>query len=442
MITKLKITSLAAAVLLLASGCTFNTSIDNLMSPPKLSVEQEQIYSALTDELRSSVSLKYPKSGKYLSAFIIEDIDGDGGDEAVVFYEKNSLGLEENPLRISILDQDDGKWRSVCDTSAEGTEIEKVMISKLGSNDRVNLIIESSLINRSEKNAAIYTYDSANGTVIRTFSESCSFIDVTDLDGDDQNEFLMLSGSVGGAPAAAEAYKLDAEGTYHHYSCELNGSFTEFDSISYGEIGGARKALYIDSASGTGSIQTDVIYMDSTGLSKVFSTPEEAQATVRPAGCSATDIDGDGILEIPVQVISPGYDNVSESEQMKLTNWMYVTSDNRLEYKYSSYLSVNSGYTFLFPEKWRGRVTVRRDTINEEIVFCTYAGGQTGRELMRIYFSEDLPSREDRLSNGYMLMHTKGDSAWLAYIPEYSELYDDDLSAAAGDAAVGFRFKD
>ncbi|MDE6102601.1 MAG: hypothetical protein K2F73_06465, partial [Ruminococcus sp.] len=86
------------------TGCVFSSSIDNLMAPPKLSVEQEQIYNALTDAAGTSISLKYPKSGKYLSAFIIEDIDGDGGNEAVVFYEKTSIAVEENTLRINILD--------------------------------------------------------------------------------------------------------------------------------------------------------------------------------------------------------------------------------------------------------------------------------------------------------------------------------------------------
>ena len=76
----------AAAAL---TGCSFGASIDTLMSPPKLSMEQEQIYSALTAAVGNNISLKYPKSGKYLSAFIIEDIDGDGGNEALVFYEKS-----------------------------------------------------------------------------------------------------------------------------------------------------------------------------------------------------------------------------------------------------------------------------------------------------------------------------------------------------------------
>ena len=134
-------TAAAALVVMLLSGCTFGTSIDTLMAPPKLSLEQEQIYNALTDAAGSSISLKYPKSGKYLSAFIVEDIDGDGGREAVVFYEKNSLAAPENTLRINILDSENGKWRSVYDTPADGSEIERVMISRLGENQRINLII-------------------------------------------------------------------------------------------------------------------------------------------------------------------------------------------------------------------------------------------------------------------------------------------------------------
>ncbi len=423
------------------TGCVFSSSIDNLMAPPKLSVEQEQIYNALTDAAGTSISLKYPKSGKYLSAFIIEDIDGDGGNEAVVFYEKTSIAIEENTLRINILDRsDDGKWRSVCDTPAKGAEIEKVMISKLGSNDRVNLIIGSSLINRSEKNVSIYSY--IDGSIEETFSESYSFIDVTDLDKDDENEFLLLSGASLGSLAVAEAYKLDSDGLYYKYSRKLSGSFTEFDSLNYGRIDSKRTGLYIDAVLGTGLIQTDIIYMDDTGLRKVFSTPEESRFTVRPVGYASFDIDGDGILEIPVQVISPGYEDVSESEQMKITNWYFVNEDDRTEKKYSSYYSINDGYIFVFPEKWRNKVTVKHDYVNDEIVFCTYENETAGRELLRIYMAEDSPSKEDRLSNGYMLMRTKGESTYLAYIPVSDDETGDGLSVTEGDVAVGFKFRE
>lgn len=424
--------------MLILTGCTFGTSIDTLMTPPKLSLEQQQIYNALTDATGASIRLKYPKSGKYLSAFIVEDIDGDGSNEAVVFYEKNGLTVEENTLRINILDSDSGSWRSVYDTPADSSEIELVMISRLGENQRMNLIIGSSLINRNEKTAVIYSY--IDGELERTFSESYSFIDVTDLDGDGENEFLLLKGAAGGEPAVVEAYKLDNKGKYHQYRIELNNSFTEFDRIGYGNLSSGKRGLYIDAVSGTGFIQTDIIYMDETGLNKVFEESSESDTTLRPSGGVSYDVDNDGQLEIPVQVISPGYEDVPESEQISLTDWLCISDNNKLERKYTSYYSVGEGYIFIFPEKWRNKVTVKRDAINEEMVFCVYDGDKIGRELLRIYCAEDEASREDRISTGYIILRTKGKSSYLAYIPPSAD-NDDNLSISQADTAIGFVYK-
>ena len=421
------------------AGCSFGASIDTLMSPPRLSVEQENIYNALTDATGTSISLKYPKSGKYLSAFIVEDIDGDGGNEAVVFYDKTGLAIEENTLRMNILDKEGDRWRSVCDTPTDGTEIEKVMISKLGNNERINLIVGSSLINRSEKNVSIYNYDS--GVIEKTFNAPYSFIDITDLDDDEENEFVLLSGAGANTPATAETYKLDSDGKYYKYVAELSGSFTEFDSVSYGVLTDGQKALYIDAGAGSGMLQTDIVYMDDTGLKKVFGTQEDSLATVRPSGCSSYDIDGDGGLEIPVQVIATGYEDVPESEQMKFTNWLYVSESGKLEKKYTSYYSISNGYIFIFPEKWQNRVTVKRDAVNDEIVFCALTEeGTAGDELVRVYVAEDTASREDRISAGYMLFHTKGDSAYLvSSAPE--RIAGSDFWLSSGVIASGFRFK-
>ena len=422
------------------TGCTFGTNIDTLMTPPKLSVEQEQIYSALTNAAGTSIKLKYPKSGTYLSAFIIDDIDGDGGNEAVVFYEKNGLTVEENTLRINILDKNDDKWHSVCDTTADGSEIEKVMISKLGSSNRVSLIIGCSLINRSEKNVSLYSY--SDGRIEQTFTSPYSFFDVTDLDSDNENEFLLLTGASFGVDAAAKAYKFGENGKYVPYSKELSGNFTEFDNISYGKLGNGSPALYIDAVSGNGMIQSDIIYMDDKGLNKIFSTSDESSSTMRPSGCTSFDVDGDGIPEIPVQSIFSGYEGASESEQLMVTDWMCINENNQLEKKYSSYFSVTDGYIFLMPEKWLGKITIKRDSVNDEMVFCKYSDGMAGRELLRIFCAEDTASREDRIANGYMLIHSKGESAYLAYIPPVPDTVDDGLSVSAGEVAVGFKYKE
>lgn len=435
--------SLLLAPLVLLSGCSFGASIDTLMAPPKLSIEQEEIYNALTLSTGSAISLKYPKSGKYLSAFIVEDIDGGGDKEAVVFYERNVHSLDENPLRISTFAKDtENSWVPVSDKPAMGSEIEKVMISKLGDNARTNLIIGSSSINRAEKIVSVYTV-SGGQLMDPDFSLAYNYFDVVDMDNDGQNEFVMISTPGAGAPASVIAYKLDSEGKYHESVCELNGSFSESDSrISYGRLSTGETAMYIDASSGSGTVQTEIIYMDKKGaMKKMFPAPEEAMATERPIGFNTFDIDYDGMLEIPCQEICPGYEQSPESEQVMLTNWMGLGKDNRLERKYTSYYSTSDGFVFIFPEKWRKKVTVRRDTISNELAFNVITDGKRGRELMRICHAEDIASREDRLSTGYMLLHTKGDSSFLAYIPQ-SGSHADGLSISSADVAVGFRFRD
>lgn len=443
------ITALSAGAVL--SGCTFGASIDTLMSPPKLSVEQEEIYTALTTAQGTAISLKYPKSGKYLSAFIIEDIDGDGGNEAIVFYERNNHAADENPLRINILDKDGGKWNSVYDRAAEGSEVERVMISKLGASDRINLIIGTSMINRAEKNVTIYNY---SDRILQDadFSKSYSFTDITDLDMDGENELLRLGGDDESDTEVIEIYTIDDEGRYHKLSNELGGSYADFD-VSYGKLGSGLTGVYIDAVSGTNSIQSDVFYVGESNekhekaLKKVSGNPEEAVDAIRPAGCTSFDVDGDGQLEIPVQTLAPGYTDIPAGEQLWLTEWDKVNEDYTLEQRYTSYYSINDGYIFIFPEKWIGKVTVKRDTVNDEIVFCSYTIDEDknmvmGRELLHIFCAEDLASREDRLAGGYMLMHTKGDSAYLAFIPQNIDTEGDGLSITAGDAAVGFRYRD
>jgi hypothetical protein len=127
------------------------------------------------------------------------------------------------------------------------------------------------------------------------------------------------------------------------------------------------------------------------------------------------------------------------TERLKLTDWMSLNSKGGLERKYSSYFSIGDGYVFVFPARWRDKVAVRHDATNDEIVFSAYADGKAGRELLRIYSAEDSVSREDRISAGYMLLHTKGDSACLAYIPQSGD-ESDGLSVSSGDVAIGFSY--
>ena len=80
--------AIAAAVML--SGCS-GATVENLLTAPKLTQEQNEIYQALINSSGSSIKLKYPRGGEFRSAFVLQNIDDEPGEEALVFYESQSV---------------------------------------------------------------------------------------------------------------------------------------------------------------------------------------------------------------------------------------------------------------------------------------------------------------------------------------------------------------
>lgn len=92
-------------------GCSAGFFSGDLLTSPRLTDEQTEIYNALTASA-GRVDLRYPHTGSYRSAFVIRNIDGEPTDEAIVFYEQNKTDAAKEPaqndtavgnLRISFL---------------------------------------------------------------------------------------------------------------------------------------------------------------------------------------------------------------------------------------------------------------------------------------------------------------------------------------------------
>lgn len=421
---------------LLLTGCSLNTSIDALLTPPKLSAQQEQIYNALTNYTGSNISLKYPRTGENLSAFVVDDIDNDSKDEAIVFYNKNAIKTEDNSLRINILDQENSGWRSVYDHAADGNEIEQVMITKLGENDRVNIIVGYSLINQSEKVLSIYDY--SGGKLNTTFENNYySLFDAADLNGDGKKElFTALNQSVS-RRASAAVYYLAENGNYLRSSVDLNESYTNYKKLIYGTLSDGSTAVYLDAETASGTIATEILAVNKDNtLSSVYSPDIEKNETVRPSAYESRDIDGDGAVEIPVPFVCPGYDD-SGDDQIYLTKW-YGLQDKKPEQKYISYMSITEGYTFIIPEKWYDHVTVINNPADNEIKLNSYdESPDDSTEILSIKTTSENEEAEALWNSGYDLLHSRGDKKFFIKVNKENEFVD-----SPAEIMLKFRFED
>ena len=92
---------------------------------------------------------------------------------------------------------------------------------------------------------------------------------------------------------------------------------------------------------------------------------------------------------------------------------------------------------FLLPQSWYDKVTAVTDTLTGDIVFCRYDGEMNDHmtELLRYSVAQDTESQEERDTEGYQLLHTRGKASYYMKAAET----DDPLAQPWQNLMVRFR---
>ena len=385
----------ALTVAVMLCGCS-GGSVENLLTAPKLTQEQTKIYQALINSTGSSVNLKYPRGGEFRSAFVLQNIDDEPGDEALVFYESQSVQSGESALRMKVLDQYDGEWQAVYDLACVGSEVDSISFANLGAGDCTEVIVCYSMLNQTEKTLSVMTY--ADGIISELYSGSYACMEVMDLNADGMDELVTVVPDKTSQTSMAMMFTKTDEGLVKLSETPLGGSGADFVSVTKGQLSENITGLFLDYSRGNGLYGTDVLYcMGGRLVTPVYRSANndnmQTNAISRFTNDYMTDIrskdiDGDGYLEIPSMMPLPGYETLTRSEQLCAVVW-YTVRDNRYEQEYYSYYSSKYNFALLFPNRWQGVVSAVVNSQDNEIVFRSYSS-ETGldvnehTELMRI----------------------------------------------------------
>lgn len=380
---------LAAVVCVAQSGC-MESSVENLLSPPKLLDEQNEIYSELIKSVGQNVKLKYPKSGDYRSAFVIYNLDEEQSDEALVFYETAGNNAS---LRLKFFDKVDGHFEAVYDIACAGNEVDSISFAKLGESEHTSIIVRYTVLNQSEKVFSVYTYE--NKTPVETYSSSYVCLDVYDINSDGIDELITVNYDKATQTSGAMMFT-DGENGFERLSqTSLYGATADYIKVTEGKLTENTNALFLDYSKGNGLSGTDVVYCSANSLL----SPNGVSSTTVNSNISRVtnnymaeiyccDIDGDGLVEVPSTKLLPGYETVDKSEQLYAVEW-YTVAYDRFSSEHYSYFSSKYRFALLFPSRWRGVVTAVADLANNEIVFISYDERigldlENAREILRV----------------------------------------------------------
>jgi hypothetical protein len=383
---KLKSTLLAATILF--SGCYWNTPVIDLISPPRLTGEQTEIFNALISSRGSALTLKYPKTGDFLSAFVFRP---DADNQVMVFYQLTgtSAGTTAEPtVNLTFLEKRSNRWVITHTFPFIATDIERVDFSLLGDSDRQNIIISYS-INQPDKNLRVFSFDENNIPESVYHRDFCVFYEVGDFY--NSGEYRLLSINQSRSELITEAIAdfagwQDGEFVTMH-SVDANPNAVKYEKSIKGVLENGQSTLFLEYLQANGSHNTGIIVFNDRGrprnvvYSHIESRREEHLKLLekRPnqhftAHAYARDIDGDGIVKSAGNRLFPGYDheNITSGEWIWAAIWYTIDPNDRLQKQHYTFLSVNNDYVFFFPQEWEETVTVTVNNEIGEVIFWKY----------------------------------------------------------------------
>ena len=375
-----KLIILLAAVFIAAafSGCsTLETDTEALMQPPSLTEEQAKLNDALKSVIGDSFYLKYPMNEGSNSAFMFCDLDEDGTEEALAFY---SVREDENGTRINIMKNTGGSWTSVYEAAGSTGDISDVHFLDTGS--------EMLLVVKWEKEVGIYQF--VNSRLEQIYMAPSDGIELADMNGDEISDIVVFSGAFDGRSSARVVYST-ADGIQVSEHAYMTAEYSKIYSVVCGGLGDGRKALFVDSVIYDNVYLTEILTIDDgrTRRDTIASfmkdeTEEEATGTgftintgkrgmyARNTAAVCTDIDGDGVIEMPVEIREDSAD--TENNRFYFIEYVKYNGEEALPVWYG-FSGGEDGFVFRLEEEWTSGVEISYDPAFDEYNFTETENG-------------------------------------------------------------------
>lgn len=344
---------------LLLAGCSMpgeQVQVEELLRAPKLSGDYGDVQTALNDWLGESAQLKYPMQGDLLSPFLLQDLDGDGRQDAAVLY----TTAQSSNVCIAILQKDDADiWHVRQNVEGLADTVESVGLAQLQPGDATQLVVGYTAA-QGDHYLAVYSYtDGVLSTILEQQYQQYLVEDITG--GGNQDLILMSTLEDGGVQI--ELLTVDKEGSFQQVAVMgLSANrFAGCASVAAGVGADGRHYLVLDGWTGISgnNLASVLLRFDEDTQQMVpadqISTEKLYTASLRNVpSLVSRDLDGDGIVEIPTQPDEAGLLNMSQSRRMDFIVWMDYTSPH--PEKSFGLLDEETNCYIELPMEWEGNL--------------------------------------------------------------------------------------
>lgn len=398
---------------MLCAGCSVR-SPEELYALPKHSDEYYDLQNAIDGVMQQGSAYAGPLSGSNQQAVQLSDLDGDGLDEAVVFVRTTGA----KPLKTYIFDRQGEVYENVGVIEGDGSGFDAVEYAELDGEDGVEIIIGRQLSDQILQSISAYSY--RDGSLVELMSATYSEFAITDLDGDDRKDIFLIRTDAEARNGVAELYRFQNGIMAREQEAVLSAGAGQVKRIISGFAAQGVPAVFVASSYEADTIITDIFAFTGSQFSNVALMGDSGlnAQTVRNYHVYATDIDEDGIIELPMPVALPS--SLAGEETFWAIDWYTLSADGERNVKLSTFHNYAAGWYVILPQAWRDQLTVSRDHTASGVtghVFSKWNGyDHAPQDIFAIYAF----TGEDRLtlaeSENRFLLAEKGDTAYSAEV--------------------------
>ena len=364
--------SFCALLTLLLSACMFNSSPEEMYELPHI---PDEIVAA-------GAEYAAPTSGTNIQSVQLVDLDGDGTEEAVAFF-RNSA--EEKPLKIYIFRSIHEGYEQAALIESSGMSIYSVRYVDMDGDGRREILVGWRL---SAELQAVGVYTLQEYQVQPLMFSMYSRYEALDFDGDGLQEMVVLRSDTDGN-SVAEYYDWSGKTLEITSAAPLSMTMAELRSVDMGTLREGDRALFVTGVSEDTRAITDILIYRDSGIANIVRSDYTGVSSeiFRSISLKPTDIDGDGVTEVPMPVALPSAIEGSEEVHWQVY-WRSYNARGQGEVAASTYHNTAEGWYLMLPESWDGKLAVRQVIGVDErgtIFSCRSGNGEEPLDFLGIY---------------------------------------------------------
>ena len=399
------------------TGCSFIASGDSLLQVPRPSENFMLLQKQLEQIMGDTMTYVSPQSGSYRNTVTFEDIDGDDEKEAIAFLREGTGGK----IYAYAFELKDEEYIPIGHIEGPGSVLNSMSFMQIDGGKEKLMVLTWTLSGGLKQGLTVCSVQ--NGQLTDVLDTTYTSYTVCDMDNDGSEELFTVSYDEG-SRKTAQVYDYADDKMILLSQTDATQDVQSVANITFGDLNEhGSKAVFVDNKfENDNGMQTDIYVLEKTKLYNVaLSSNASTYRSVSLYYC--TDMEDDGMIEVPQLQPMPGYKNSDATETLWMIDWYRYSMDGATQRTITTYDNLAEEWTFRLPQTWRGVITA--STTSEAGVSQTtfMEQGKLNDPLVTIYVFTGEDREEAAKAGGLISLGENQDTCFAAKLGDSTSEY-------------------